>query len=141
MNQLVVCPVCGSDLVKDTRKVQFNYKGHSIELEQSGQFCQSCGEGFLTPKESKSNDLALKSFHNEFDGLLTPGQIRSIRKRLHLSQIEAGQIFGGGPVAFSKYERGEISHSRALDIILRLLDKRQISLDAIKAIEAEALAN
>lgn len=140
MNPLIVCPVCGSDLVQDTRKARFEYKGHSIELNQSGQFCQSCGEGFLSPEESKANDLALKSFHNEVDGLLTPAQIRAIRKRIHLSQAEAGQIFGGGPIAFSKYERGEISHSRALDIILRLLDKQKISIEAIKAVEPQAHA-
>lgn len=32
--------------------------------------------------------------------------IRNVRKQLHLSQREAAEPFGGGPNAFSRYERG-----------------------------------
>ena len=140
MNLLTACPLCTGDLIQQTRKVSFSYKGQTIELDQTGQYCSRCEEGFLTPEESRQNDRSLRAFHNQVDGLLTPDQIKTIRKRLHLSQADAGHIFGGGPMAFSKYERGEITHSRALDIVLRLLDSKQVSLETIKLVEQEALA-
>jgi HTH-type transcriptional regulator/antitoxin MqsA len=140
MNTLTSCPVCGGPLGAQVQKVPFTYKGQTIELDQSGQFCASCQEAFLSPSESRSNDLTLKAFRNAVDGLLTPDQIKAIRKRLHLSQSEAARIFGGGPMAFSKYERGEVTHSRALDIVLRLLDTGTVTLDTVKAMEPEMVA-
>ena len=140
MNHLSLCPNCGGTLSEETRRVQFTYKNRVLELDQSGQYCQSCGEGFLSPSESRSNDNAFRAFRNEVDGLLTPEEIKAIRKRLDLSQAEAGRIFGGGPMAFSKYERGEIAHSRSLDIVLRLLDSGKISLDTVKAVEPAGAA-
>ena len=40
---------------------------------------------------------------------LAPEEIRAIRERLGLSQVEAGELLGGGPRAFTKYESGTIS--------------------------------
>jgi HTH-type transcriptional regulator/antitoxin MqsA len=140
MNELNVCTICGGALTLETRKAHFTYKERSLDLDQSGLYCQNCGEGFLSPTQSRSNDKALRAFRNKVDGLLTPDKIRAIRKHLNLSQTEAGRIFGGGPMAFSKYERGECAHSRALDIILRLLDAGNISLNTVKAVETEGVA-
>jgi len=140
MNPLISCPVCGGPLVAQVQKVPFTYKGKTLELDQSGQFCQTCQEGFLTPSESRLNDSALRAFHNGVDGLLTPDQIKAVRKSLHLTQAEASRIFGGGPMAFSKYERGEITHSRALDIVLRLLMTGAVTLATVKAVEPESVS-
>ena len=42
------------------------------------------------------------------DLTLEPDEIRAIRERLGLSQVEAGELLGGGPRAFTKYEAGTI---------------------------------
>lgn len=138
MNPLTQCPLCGGTLVSQVKKVPFTYKGKTLELEQTGWFCQSCHEGFLTPEESRRSDPALRAFHNQVDGLLTPERIKAVRKSLHLTQTEASRLFGGGPMAFSKYERGEITHSRSLDIVLRLLATGAVSLATVKAVELES---
>jgi DNA-binding transcriptional regulator YiaG len=39
---------------------------------------------------------------------LSPADIRRIREKLGLSQAEAGELLGGGPRAFTKYENGTI---------------------------------
>jgi len=140
MNPMTSCPICGGNLVAQVQKVPFTYKGKTIELDQTGEFCQSCQEGFLNPAQSRLSDPALKAFHNEVDGLLTPNQIKAVRKGLHLTQAEASRLFGGGPMAFSKYERGEISHSRALDIVLRLLMTGAVTLATVKAVEPESVS-
>jgi len=48
--------------------------------------------------------------------------VRRIRTSLKLTQRQAGKIFGGGPNAFSHYERGLAMQPRAVDALLRLLD-------------------
>src|SRR5262245_26976993 len=53
---------------------------------------------------------------------LTPQDIRRIRVKIGLSQVEAGELLGGGPRAFTKYENGTIKPTAATANILRLLD-------------------
>ena len=55
---------------------------------------------------------------------ITPEEIRSIRESLRLSQIEAGDVVGGGPNAFAKYEAGTVKPSAAVIKLLRLLEAR-----------------
>jgi transcriptional regulator with XRE-family HTH domain len=53
---------------------------------------------------------------------LTPGDIRRIRQKLGLSQVEAGELLGGGPRAFTKYEAGTIKPAASTANMLRLLE-------------------
>lgn len=55
-------------------------------------------------------------------GALTPKEIRRIREKLGLSQVEAGELLGGGPRAFTKYEAGSIKPSASTANMLRLLN-------------------
>ena len=52
---------------------------------------------------------------------LEPDQIRIIREGLGLSQREAGQLLGGGPNAFAKYESGTLAPAAALANLLLVL--------------------
>jgi HTH-type transcriptional regulator/antitoxin MqsA len=53
--------------------------------------------------------------------LLTGAEILALRKRYGLTQPQAARLFGGGPVAFSKYENDDVAHSEAMDKLLRLV--------------------
>lgn len=54
---------------------------------------------------------------------IEPDEIRAIRKRLGLSQAEAGELLGGGPRAFTKYETGTVRPAAAVVTLLRLLER------------------
>ena len=56
---------------------------------------------------------------------ITPDEIRAIRERLGLTQVQAGELIGGGPRAFTKYESGISKPSAALVRLLRVLDADQ----------------
>ena len=56
------------------------------------------------------------------DAELSPERIRGIRKSLGLTQVEAGELLGGGPRAFTKYEAGTTKPAAAVANLLRLLD-------------------
>ena len=53
---------------------------------------------------------------------LAPSEIRSIRERLGLSQVEAGELIGGGPSSFTKYEAGTVKPAASVINLLRLLE-------------------
>lgn len=53
---------------------------------------------------------------------MLPEQIRAIREQLGLSQAEAGELLGGGPRAFTKYERGTVKPSASIIKLLRLYE-------------------
>src|SRR5690606_35452591 len=46
--------------------------------------------------------------------------IRALREHLGINQAEATSIFGGGPVACSKYEADDITQSEGMDKLLRV---------------------
>ena len=52
---------------------------------------------------------------------MKPGEIRVIRELLGLTQREAGELLGGGPSAFAKYESGTVKPSAAVVRLLELL--------------------
>ena len=60
-----------------------------------------------------------------------PEEIRRIREKIGLSQVEAGELLGGGPRAFTKYESGTIKPTTATVNILRLLDSNPSAIIAL----------
>ena len=58
---------------------------------------------------------------NKTDEMI-PEEIRAIREQLGLSQVEAGELLGGGPRAFTKYERGTVKPSASIIKLLRLYE-------------------
>ena len=63
---------------------------------------------------------------------ISPSDIRTIRRRLNLSQAEAGEVIGGGPRAFQKYEAGTVRPSASLVQLLQLLDANPAALGALR---------
>jgi len=109
-------------LERRTVRETYTYKGHELQVDQPGEFCNRCDEGIITGKDMKVTEQAFHDLRATVDGLLTSAEVRRIRTSLKLTQRQAGKIFGGGPNAFSRYERGLAMQPRAVDALLRLLD-------------------
>ena len=115
------CNLCKSDaisqhIVKDI----ITYRGSELKVKFDYSICNTCGREFVATSQIKTNDLRVIDLKRIADNLLTPKEVSDARNKLQLSQKKAARIFGGGPNAFSKYERGEVSQSRSLDNLLRL---------------------
>ena len=65
------------------------------------------------------------------DAELSPERIRAIRKSLGLTQVEAGELLGGGPRAFTKYEAGTTKPAAAVANLLRLLASEPSALSKL----------
>jgi len=128
------CPICEGKLIREERTTHYTYKDKTQEILQSGDYCVECGEGFLSPKDLKDSQKQIADFKRSVDHLLTTDEVRAIRKKLKLTQEKASQLFGGGVRAFHKYEIGENTQSRPLDILLKLMDSGKISVDDLQRV-------
>jgi HTH-type transcriptional regulator/antitoxin MqsA len=134
METLESCPICGGELLRETRPESFKYKGKMVTVNMEGEYCQTCGEGFQNQADQKINDRNITLAKRHVDNLLEPTDILRIRRKLSLSQKEAAEIFGGGVRAFYKYEHIENNQPKSLDILFRLLDSGKLSLEDIEAV-------
>ena len=116
-----ICPSTGEIMERGYRQITISYKGQSKSFDMPGWYCEACDEGIHTGKDMQASDRALNALKAEVEGLLSPCKIKLIRKRLGLTQAQAGQLIGGGPRAFQKYEAGDLLPSRALSSALLLL--------------------
>lgn len=128
------CPMCGNNTIHEIRARVITYKERTTTLNQPAVYCDECNEAFLSPGDSRATEKAIADFKREVEHLLTSDQIKQIRKKYHITQKEAAEIFGGGINAFSKYERGEAIQSKSTDILLRLIDQQKVNLQDIRAI-------
>ena len=78
----LTCELCGEHAVRDTRPMEYAYKGHKITLDQPGTYCNSCGEVLLGAKDLEATRLDLMDFHAEVDHILGPRRVMVIRKAL-----------------------------------------------------------
>ena len=109
-------------MVRDVRPVLFSYKGQTMTVAMPGWYCVACGESIHSMMDMKISDRALNTMKAKCDGLLEGSQIKRIRKKLGLTQAAAGELIGGGPKAFTKYEKGDALTSRAVTNLLKVLD-------------------
>ena len=127
------CVACGGGHVRrDTRRRTFDYKGEVLSYDQPGHWCAECGEVFLEKSDKEATDPLIFNFQAKLDGRLTTDDIRRIRKKLCLTQKEAGEIIGGGPNAFSRYENGRSYPAKGVENFLRILDKHPEHIDELR---------
>lgn len=115
------CTACGEGVLQlNSRIRKVEYKDTFLNIEISRPACTVCGASIITNDLKKDYRRKLNIAKKEYDGLLSGTEIKCIRKKYNLTQPQASELFGGGPVAFSKYENDDILHSVAMDKLLRV---------------------
>ena len=129
-----VHPETGKVLVRGIRTVKLTFRSQSETVELPGWYPvddPTAEQGIHDARDMQVSDRAITVMKARELGVLTPEQIRSVRKRLKLSQREAGRLIGGGPNAFQKYESGDVLLSKAADTALRLLSNNPKRLEEL----------
>lgn len=141
MENKALCEICGEGHVTaQTRSVETDYKGTKALLPMHYQQCDTCTSDYAGMAESKLNKRIVMAFRKQVDGLLPGEEITALRKQYKLTQAQAAKLFGGGPVAFSKYENDDVAQSEAMDTLLRLVRRSPAAFWALveeKGLQAE----
>lgn len=120
-----VCPICGvGRLVAKKGNFHFtppdNIPGGEIVVRGSTwEECSDCEERIL----SKELLDKLDGIRYERLGLLTPVDIRNIRERAGLSQIEISQLLGVGEKTYTRWESGRSLQNKSSDNLIRVFEQ------------------
>ncbi|WP_416137202.1 type II toxin-antitoxin system MqsA family antitoxin [Halomonas sp. HK25] len=127
------CKLCGSHEIQQYTEVEpVKYKEAVLQVPMEYSVCANCGREFVATEQIRRNDAAARDAKRAHDGLLTGNDIVRLRSELDLNQEMAALLFGGGRNAFSKYERGEVTQSAAMDRLLRLCSRHPELVDDLK---------
>ena len=75
----------------------FKHKGLEISLNDvEYSKCNTCNVELTTPVQSRNIDYRLNDEYRKLKGLLTGKEIKRIRKKLDMKQIQLAKIVGGG---------------------------------------------
>lgn len=137
MTEKRFCLQCddGTELVHECRDMRVSIETMTASITGvSGWHCPICGECEFDAGEAQRYADTLQQLrknvaHRQGENM------RNVRKRLHLSQKEAGILFGGGASAFSEYERGKTQPHKSTILLLKLLGQHPELLQEIRRAE------
>ncbi len=104
--QTMVSPETGELLRRGVRPFIVTYKDKSRTVELPGYYPDGGNDGIHVGDDMAVTDAALRQLKEEAEGIPAPATIRRVRRKLKLSQREAGGLLKVGEAAFDKYERG-----------------------------------
>ena len=132
-----ICPICETGILsKKVHAGEIQYRDRSVHvpgLEYSQ--CDNCGADPVLAEQTKRNQVRFSDAKRAIDGLLSSSDIRKARHYLGLTQHAAASMFGGGLNAFSKYERGEVIQSEAMDKLIRVTCRYSEAWNYLNSIE------
>ena len=119
-NSTCHCGNTSPEIRHEARMITF--AGNEYPVVEEYYYCKNCSHEWVSPAQLKESLAQVTAIKRRAQGFLAPQDIKDLRERHGLTQKQAAIIFGGGDNAFSKYERGEIYPSAAMDKLMRLFD-------------------
>lgn len=118
------CPVCGR-LALQQKEGDYVFawpehfaKRESVFSDAAWEMCEACGEAILPPE--LSDRIEEERYHVQ--GLLTPREIREVRDRTGLTQVEMAQLLHIGDKTYLRWETGLSVQHKSMDTIVRAAD-------------------
>jgi HTH-type transcriptional regulator/antitoxin MqsA len=113
----------GTVLKYETKDVHDNIRGEQFVVRAvAGWHCPKCGEIEFVNKSGERYNDALEAAYKAYEKRRA-AELCAIRKKLGLTQAEAGKLFGGGATAFSEYEHCKTQPHKSTVLLLRMLGK------------------
>ena len=109
MNTRIQCPECGGGYLQEQMaSLAGSRKGESFAIEMEALVCPKCG--FKTVPQERAAEFALRTAdaYREAHKLLTRTEIRDMRRRLGMTQVQFTKFLDVGEASVKRWELGEI---------------------------------
>ena len=128
-NETAICSECNEEVPYTMSKVKrLHLIGHDkvpVEVEEWIGHCAICGAPLLPNKYWALNDIIIYDEYKRKLGLLTSEDIKRIRKKRGMSQVELAHFIQCGEKNIARYENGAVQ-DRVFDLLIRLVDDDKI---------------
>ena len=129
MGQNRIHPKTGDVLRRDARMQTLSVGSLAREVEVPGWYPEGDGDSIHSGAELQAIDQAYLELRAAY-----AARVKAVRKKLGLTQEEAGRIIGGGRRAFQKYERGTMQPSEAAVGLIEILDRHPEEVTTLRNI-------
>lgn len=129
MTQTRIHPETGQALSRSFRDQTVNVGSLSRTVEVPGWYPSDGSDSIHSGADLQALNEAYKELRVAY-----AARVKAVRKKLRLTQEEAGRIIGGGRRAFQKYESGATPPSDAAVGLLEILDRHPEELETLKSI-------
>ena len=133
MTETRIHPETGRTLRRDVRPQVVAFGSMRRTVDVPGWYPDDDGDSIHTGAELAESDRVFQDLKAAY-----AAHVRRIRKRLKLTQEEAGRIIGGGRRAFQKYESGATPPSDAAVGLIELLERHPEEIEFLRSIRSAA---
>jgi HTH-type transcriptional regulator / antitoxin MqsA len=133
MSDTRIHPETGKTLRRDTRAQTVAFGTLSRILNVPGWYPDDDSDSIHTGSDLAESDRVYQDLKAAY-----AKHVRAVRKRLKLTQEEAGRLIGGGRRAFQKYESGAMAPSDAAVALIELLNRRPEDVEFLRTLRGAA---
>ncbi|WP_017183732.1 type II TA system antitoxin MqsA family protein [Sphingobium xenophagum] len=122
-------PDTGKLLRRDARAQTVCVGSLSRDVDVHGWYPEDDSDSVHSGEDLQAVECAYRELRMDY-----AARIKAVRKKLGLTQEEAGRIIGGGRRAFQKYERGTMQPSEAAVGLIEILDRHPEEVTTLRNI-------
>lgn len=127
------CAECGGEVRLSTESIALDIRGQSVSVPgiEHGR-CSACGEEYLSLDAAELLQKEAIRRSKATRGLLSPDEIRALRRSLSLSQAAFEKLLGVGPKTVVRWETGTVFQSATADRLMRLIAAEPALVEALQ---------
>lgn len=128
-------PITGKTLARGVRSQVVAFGSLSKVIDVPGWYPDDDSDAVHSGRDLAQWEKTLQELRAAY-----VAHVRRVRKRLKLTQVEAGLLIGGGPRAFQKYEAGVMAPSDAAVGLLEVLAADPAKVEVLRALRRAVAA-
>ncbi len=132
MTETRIHPETGKQLVRGVHEQAVSFGSLTRMVEVPGWYPDDDSDSIHSGADLKGLNTAYAELRAAY-----AARVKSVRKKLRLTQEEAGRIIGGGRRAFQKYESGASPPSEAAVGLIELLDRHPEEVELLRRLREQ----
>ena len=133
MAETRIHPATGKTLRRGIRAQTVRFGSMTRSVDVPGWYPDDDSDSLHSGEDLAESDRAFRELKAAY-----ATHVRTLRKRLGLTQEEAGRLIGGGRRAFQKYESGTMAPSDAAVALIEILGRHPEEIEFLKLIRPAA---